>query len=139
MMPEKRTPARMDQLRDLVQFVSDHITKRRFPESRSAQVELATEEVLVNIFLHAYPETPGDVAVAVDVTGEGLCILRFEDHGIPFDPLAVAAPDVSAPLSDRKPGGLGILFIRNTADRVTYRRSGDRNFLTLEFSGVSGG
>jgi anti-sigma regulatory factor (Ser/Thr protein kinase) len=56
------------------------------------------------------------------------------DNGHPFDPSAVPEPDVSLPLEQRDPGGLGILLIHRMVDRVDYRRVADENRLRLKKS-----
>ena len=56
---------------------------------------------------------------------------EVEDDGRPFDPLTVAPPDRTAPLAERKIGGLGIHFVRNLMSDVAYQRIGDRNRLVL--------
>ena len=37
-------------------------------------------------------------------------------------PLARAEPDLSRPIEERDPGGLGILLMRRMTDRIEYRR-----------------
>ena len=97
-------------------------------------MELVTEEVLVNIFHHAYPPGEGEVGVSVAMEGEDRCVIEFTDHGTPFDPLSAPEPDVKASLDERRPGGLGVLFIRTLVDEVRYLRRGDSNILTLTVS-----
>ena len=66
--------------------------------------------------------------------GDTKLILEILDNGIPFDPLSLSEPDLTAHLSDRKVGGLGVFLIREMTDDVQYRRRGDANVLTLMFS-----
>ena len=62
---------------------------------------------------------------------EGTLSLTFADRGVPYDPLSAPPPDLSRPLAERAPGGLGLFIVRKTMDAVDYRRDGDRNVLTL--------
>jgi len=39
-----------------------------------------------------------------------------------FNPLLVPEPDTSLPLEEREIGGLGLLFVRRTADCFSYRQ-----------------
>ncbi|MGH8701072.1 MAG: ATP-binding protein, partial [Burkholderiales bacterium] len=55
----------------------------------------------------------------------------IEDDGVPFNPLAMPAPDVSTPLRERRVGGIGIHFVRSLMDGVAYDRAGERNRLVL--------
>ena len=99
------------------------------PESRR-RLELAVEEWVVNLCRHAYADGAGGIEVRV---GEdpGRLVVEIEDQGPPFDPTGAREPDVGAPLSERTPGGLGILLIRRMTDEFRYRREGGRNVVTL--------
>jgi anti-sigma regulatory factor (Ser/Thr protein kinase) len=61
----------------------------------------------------------------------GRLCLEIEDDGRPFDPTVHAPPDTNAPLDQRKIGGLGIHFIRQTMDVMSYQRRDNHNVLTL--------
>ena len=58
--------------------------------------------------------------------------VEVEDDGRPYDPTALAPPDLSASLRDRPVGGLGMHFVRNLMSEVTYARAGDHNRLLLK-------
>ena len=45
--------------------------------------------------------------------------------------LESAAPDTSAPLRERRIGGVGLHFVKNLMSEVSYNRIGDRNRLVL--------
>ncbi len=105
---------------------------------------LAADEVCTNVVAHAYPAAPGpltvDVAVenvavgnaAVGRPGALVCRVTVVDAGRPFDPTAVAEPDVDAPLERRAAGGLGLLIVRRSVDALRYERVGACNVVTLE-------
>ena len=96
-----------------------------------ADMQVALDEILTNIAKYAHADA-GEHRIRV-----GLRVLDdvleavVEDGGAPFDPLAVPAPDVSAPLRERRVGGVGIHFARNLLDELTYERVGERNRLVL--------
>jgi serine/threonine-protein kinase RsbW len=52
-----------------------------------------------------------------------------EDDGKPFDPLAAPAPDLTS--AQRELGGVGLHFVRNLMDEVTYTRRDGINRLRL--------
>ena len=56
----------------------------------------------------------------------------FKDSGVPFDPMQAEKPDVTLPLSQRKPGGLGIHIVQKLMDSVSYRYENGQNVLTIE-------
>ena len=93
-------------------------------------MDLAVEEIVVNICSYAYQIPPGEITVRLEETEDALAV-DFIDNGVPFDPLAVEEPDVARPLQEREQGGLGILLVRRVMDEVHYRREKDRNCLRI--------
>jgi hypothetical protein len=61
-MVRMELPATLDNLTPLIQFVSTCAAEKGFSKKK-LQIELATEEALVNIFNYAYPDHKGDVEV----------------------------------------------------------------------------
>lgn len=95
------------------------------------QLLVAADEILTNVASYAYPtDAPGELQVTLR-HAEGTLSLTFADRGVPYDPLSAPPPDLSRPLAERAPGGLGLFIVRKTMDAVDYRRDGDRNVLTL--------
>ncbi len=122
----------MENLSNLMGFVKDLLTKNGFQEQRAQEIEMAAEEVLVNIIRYAYSEgSPGDVEVRGRAMSEDEFMLEFEDGGVPFDPTSLPPPDVNLPLSRREPGGLGFFLVRKMVNEVRYRREKNRNILTF--------
>ena len=131
-MKALRLPATMENLSDLMRFVTDLLTKNGFPEQRALEIEIAAEEVLVNIIRYAYSEgSPGDVELRGRVVSEDEFMLEFEDGGVPFDPTSIPPPEVNLSLSRREPGGLGFFLVRKMVNEVRYRRERNRNILTF--------
>lgn len=96
------------------------------PRARMA-LETVLEEVFMNIVNHS-----GATYADFTVRREGdAAVLRFEDDGVPFDPLAREDPDVTLPAHQREIGGLGVLMVRRMTDRQLYARDNGRNVLTL--------
>ncbi len=96
------------------------------------KLALALEEAVANVINHGLPGCPPPHRVLVrleiganDVTAEVI------DNGRPFDPTGAPPPDLSLPLEERQPGGLGIPLMRGLIDALAYRRAGDSNILTL--------
>lgn len=94
-------------------------------------LEVAAEEIFVNIVNYAYGGGPGEVAVVCRQEPAGFLEIEFQDKGKPFDPLRQAPPDITSDAQHRQVGGMGIPLVRAFADHVAYRRNQDRNILTL--------
>ncbi len=101
------------------------------PAAPVADMQVALDEVLANIISYAHAEgTIHAIRVRLTVSPEAL-EAEVEDDGRPFDPLAVPAPDLQAPLRERRVGGLGIHFVRRLMSEVRYARVEGRNHLVL--------
>ncbi len=87
------------------------------------------EEIAINRLSYAYHAgTTYDVRI---LDAPHAFAVEFIDAGVPFDPSAVAPPDISTPLAERQTGGLGILLLRKMVDELRYTRKADHNHLTL--------
>jgi len=102
-------------------------------EETGFKVTLAIEEAVMNVIAHAFAGLPPPHAITVrlTITHETLTA-EIIDNGCPFDPTTAPDPDLSLPLEERPPGGLGIHLMRGMMDRLQYRRGDGRNILRLE-------
>jgi serine/threonine-protein kinase RsbW len=130
-MSSMQLPARIESMELLLQFISDNARALGFSGKRVKEIELATEEALVNIINYAYPDHQGNIKVTcVQHPSESFAI-EIEDTGIAFDMLSLKDPDISADVSDREIGGLGVFLIRKLMDEVRYHRKNGKNILNL--------
>lgn len=105
-----------------------------FASSDIRAVTRAVDEALTNIIRHAYdgaPDRPIEVFFrSVEApdgkSGEGLEI-TMSDHGPAVNPEKLCGRE----LSDVKPGGLGLHFIRQSMDVVEFKRAEHTNSLRL--------
>lgn len=126
-----KTAASLENLEELVAHVSGSARDAGLDTKRISEIQIATEEALVNVMSYAYGSGQGEVEVACGAAGADDFVIEITDGGEPFDPLSMAEPDTSADVFERKIGGLGILLIRKLMDEVRYRREGGRNILTM--------
>jgi len=119
----------------LLDWLEERCGKAGFGSDFSFRLALALDEAVANVIRHAFTgqKPPHRLAVELD-TGGDIVTATIIDNGKAFDPTAAPAPDVSLPLEQRDPGGLGIHLIRRMVDRVEYRRAGGENRLRLEKS-----
>ena len=57
--------------------------------------------------------------------------ITFIDHGIPYDPLKKADPDVTLSAEERNIGGLGVFLTKKLTDDVRYEYRNGQNILTM--------
>ena len=62
---------------------------------------------------------------------DGFAYLRFEDDGIAYNPLDKQDTDITLQAEDREIGGLGILMVKKSMDKLEYEYKDSKNILTL--------
>lgn len=94
-------------------------------------LRLASEEIIMNVTSYAYPEGV-DGFLDVDIQKTDRMTIRFEDGGVPFNPLEQEKPDTGLSWDKRRIGGLGIFLFRRKMDDVRYAYVDNKNVLTIE-------
>ena len=132
-MKELVIQALTDNLPQVLSFVDEQLENANCPMKIQMQIDIAVEEIFVNIAHYAYNPEIGTATVRVEVMGEPPAVdITFIDGGIPYDPLAKADPDVTLSAEDRQIGGLGIFMVKKTMDDVKYEYLNGHNILTLK-------
>lgn len=94
-------------------------------------LRLACEEIVMNVTSYAYPPDAEDW-LDVEIQKTDRIVIRFEDGGIPFNPLEQKAPDTNLSWKKRRIGGLGVFLLRRKMDDVRYAYEDHKNVLTIE-------
>lgn len=124
-------PAKLSELPEILAWIAERTAAHGFPATRVSEVEVAAEEVLVNIMHYAYPDGNGSIEITCSGTPPADLILEFADTGSPFDVLSVPDPDLDIALEDKSIGGLGVFLMKRLINRIEYRREGITNRLTF--------
>ncbi|HNV86271.1 MAG TPA: SpoIIE family protein phosphatase [Candidatus Omnitrophota bacterium] len=95
-------------------------------------VNLALEELAVNIISYAYPDGgKHEILIRLEKC-EREFLVWIQDDGKPFNPLQVPEPPIEKPLEQKPIGGLGIHIVRNLASNIEYQRREGKNILILK-------
>lgn len=130
--------AQLSNLAVIRRFVKEAATALEVEPSLIPKLQLAVDEAATNIILHGYRNQDGNLEIELEHAGPDL-VIRLRDEAAPFDPTLLPAPDVTLPLAERSPGGLGVYLIRRTMDEVLHRLTASGgNELTLIKRGVCG-
>ncbi|MBQ9890175.1 MAG: anti-sigma factor antagonist [Firmicutes bacterium] len=114
-------------------FLDRRLEEAGCPMKLQMQIDLAVEEIFVNIAHYAYAPGKGRVKVNCDVFDDPRYVqIRFTDSGIPYDPLEHEDPDVTLSAEERQIGGLGIYLVKQAMDDVQYEYKDGQNILTLK-------
>ena len=132
-MREMDIAATLENLDTVMAFVDQQLEEVGCSMKAQMQIDIAVEEVYVNIAHYAYNPEIGGVTIRVQIEEEPLAvILTFIDKGKPYNPLAKEDPDVTLAVEDRQIGGLGIFMVKKSMDNVSYEYNEGRNILTLK-------
>ena len=128
--------ANTDNLDKVLSFVDQRLEELDCSIKVQMQIDLAIEEVYVNVAQYAYQHLPpeerrkGMVSICVeDLDDPKRVEVTFADEGIPFDPLAKEDPDVTLNADSRPIGGLGIFMVKKSMDSVEYEYKDGKNIL----------
>ncbi len=117
----------------VVEFVEEELSQHDCPPKALYQIEVAIEEIFVNIVSYAELSESEGVEVRCDVNVDPLCVvIQFLDGGVPFDPLAKSDPDMSPEAIMEREGGLGIFMVKQMMDDVSYTYEDGKNILTIQ-------
>jgi len=131
-MAELTIKARINNLDAVLAFVDAELEKLDCPLRKQLQIDVAVEEVFVNIASYAYVPGEGDAVIRVEAVQEPRSVnITFRDHGVPYDPLAKPDPDVTLPAAKRQIGGLGIFMVKKSMDDMHYAYRDGQNVLTI--------
>ncbi len=132
-VPELTVEAKDENLVQVLAFVDEQLEALDCPQKTLMQIDVAVEEIFVNIAHYAYAPETGKATVIVETQADPKRVkITFLDRGVPYDPLAKPDPDVKLSLEDRQIGGLGIFMVKKSMDNMKYEYSDGQNVLTME-------
>ena len=131
-MKEITLDATLDNLDEVLAFVDGCLEEAECPMKAQMQIDVAVEEIFVNIASYAYEPQTGSATVRLEIEQDPKSVvITFLDRGVPYNPAAKEDPDISLPAEERKIGGLGIYMVKKSMDKMLYERRGEHNILTI--------
>jgi serine/threonine-protein kinase RsbW len=124
-------PAELQSLPRFIEKIIEYAGKSGMGEEKIRAMELALEEAIVNIVKYSSNSPDSIITVECSMKAESDFLINIIDDGPEFDPLLKNAPDITADISYRPIGGLGIFFIKKMTDGVSYVRKDGKNILTI--------
>ena len=121
--------AKVENLSRIIDFVNRELGNKNCSSDVQDMINVAVEEIFVNIANYAYESDAGDVTMSVSVADKA--VIKFEDTGKHYNPLECADPNLEADIFSREIGGLGIYLVKKLVDSIEYFRINDKNVLTI--------
>ncbi len=111
----QRFVAQSDQLRQVREWVRLAATTSGMSETQIGRVVIGVNEACMNIITHAYQDTQGDIVLDI-MQDDGELTIQLTDFASTVDCSTIKSRD----LDDIRPGGLGVHFIHQIMDEVSY-------------------
>ncbi len=130
---ELEVEAISENLAEVQTFLEERLGEAGCPPKTLMQINVAVEEIFINIASYAYAPETGNAVVRVEVTKDPAVVtITFSDRGKPYDPTAREDPDISLSADDRPIGGLGVFLTKKIMDEASYEFKDGQNILTLK-------
>ncbi len=117
----------LDEVERLTEYIEDTFSEAGASMGVIIKMNIALDEMFSNIVKFS-GATYADVSCIVE---DGNAILRLEDDGLKYNPLEKEDADITLSAEERKIGGLGILMVKKSMDKMEYRYEDGKNILTL--------
>lgn len=124
-----RLEAITDNLTEINSFLENIYEEADIPIPIQFKLNLAVEELFVNICNYAYGDKIGEVKIECLVNDD--ISVTLIDWGVPFDPLDRKDPNTHASIDERPIGGLGIYMTKKNVDKFEYEYKDNKNISTI--------
>jgi len=116
---QRRFERRIEALAQIFAFTAE--VRRAHPchESVALAVDFVLEELFTNIVKYGQGRLP--VSIGLEPLPAGFEVTLDDPDATGFDPTQAPDADVTLPLSQREPGGLGLHLIRRMVDSMEYQ------------------
>lgn len=132
-MKKITVPAKTDELDRVLDFVNETLEGADCSMRIQTQIDIAVEEIFVNIANYAYNPEIGKAEIVVEISEQPVTVaITFEDSGVPYNPLEKKDPDVTLNAEERDIGGLGIFMAKKSMDDIEYTYRDGKNILTIK-------
>jgi anti-sigma regulatory factor (Ser/Thr protein kinase) len=132
-MADLTVDALVSNLNQVLAFVDGQLETMDCSMKAQMQIDVAVEEIFVNIASYAYGDKTGMAEICFDFDeSTRTAVLTFIDQGVKYDPLAKEDPDITLSASERQIGGLGIFMVKKSMDEMLYEYKDGCNILTLK-------
>ena len=127
---ELTVDAKLENLDDVISFIEQHLEEWDCPMKTITQINIAAEEIFVNIAHYAYNKNEADGKAKITICHQDSdAIITFTDSGKQYNPLEHTDPDITLSAEEREIGGLGIYIVKKSMDSVSYEYRDNHNIM----------
>jgi len=129
---EIKVTALLENLQEVLSFVDAFVEEAGVSMKAQMQIDVAVEELFVNIASYAYAPDTGDATIKIGKDPENNKVfITFIDSGKPYNPLEKDDPDITLSAEERGIGGLGIFMVKKSMDDMRYEYKDGQNIVTI--------
>ena len=122
------------EIKRMAEELEDWCHDQSISEDIAFQLDLVLDEMVSNVIRHGIKDS-GQHIIQVNLHRDGQQLtLEIEDDGVPFNPFDAPVPDITKPIEERRPGGLGVFLVRQMMDSLDYERRNGKNYLLIKKS-----
>ena len=129
-MVERRFPRRVDALGSIFEFVRGVFASHGLPNDQTFEIDLILEELFMNMVRHAR-DGRNRIAISIAWDGSSLTVVLRDFDVERFDITAKPKTDLSCPLRERTPGGLGLHIVQKLSDGLQYEYTDRTSTVTV--------
>lgn len=129
-----KIPNKIDELAHLTQSIEKILFENNISENDILNIILAMEELFVNQVKYGYSDNLIhiiDIELHLNKKDHEILII-IKNNGNEFNILNKPDPNIELSADERPVGGLGIYFIKQKMDFISYCRENDKNIITLK-------
>jgi len=127
---EQKFTRSFDELKNIVTMTEDFFKEEKLPPGLRNVVDLATEELFVNMVTYN-TESSEDILIQMVPHDHGVEVSLTDYDVGRFDPTGIGPIDVNAPLDERTPGGLGLYLVLKMVDSINYEYRNRQSRITF--------
>lgn len=130
-MTELTLTAKTENLDKVLEFVNEQLEEQGCSMRAQLELDIAIEELFVNISNYAYRPEEGAVTIRVEFKEDMVSVI-FIDGGTPYNPWEREDPDITLSAEERQIGGLGVYMVKKSMNHVDYIHQDGKNILTIQ-------
>ena len=112
-------------------FIEEFGNDHNLNQKTCFELNLILDELVTNTIQYGYAD---DKIHLIDISirkEQDKIFIQVTDDGIEFNPIEKKDTNINTPLQDKTVGGLGIYFVKQKVDELTYTRQDGKNVLSL--------
>ncbi len=132
MNARRRFERRLESLPEMVAFTAASLPAHEVDAEQRLAIDFAIEELFTNMLKYSRGGV-NPVEIAFECGAASVEVNLIDTDVEPFDVTAAPDADVTLPLQQRQPGGLGLHLTRRLVDDLNYEYLADRRESHIRF------